>query len=119
MNFYSIDISDWIADTAGKLSMVEEGAYIRMANHYFRSEEPLPIELSKLFRMVQAHTDQERDAVKAILAEFFIQTDTGFISDKMDEKKEAIYAKSEKARKSIAVRWAKREARKHMENTNV
>jgi uncharacterized protein YdaU (DUF1376 family) len=118
MNFYSIDINNWIADTAGKLSMVEEGAYIRMTNQYFRLEEPLPLELSKLFRMVQAHTDQERDAVKAILAEFFIQTDDGFISDEMDEKKENIYVKSEKARKSAEARWAKKVERKSTKNAN-
>lgn len=118
MNFYSKDINDWMGDTRF-MNITEKGAYTEMVDLYFRTEKPLPLDKERLFRLVGAVSDLEKEAVITVRDELFVLTNDGWISDKLDEKMEKIYAKSKKARESVASRWSREQARKEQVDTNV
>lgn len=77
MNFYPHHIGDYAKDTA-HLSMVEDGAYRRLIDLYYTRERPIPADMATVYRLARAHTKAERDAVKSVLQEFFIETEIGF-----------------------------------------
>ncbi len=74
MNFYPHHIGDYAKDTA-HLSMVEDGAYRRLLDIYYTRERPLPGDLKVIYRLARARTKVERDAIDAVLQEFFVNGD--------------------------------------------
>lgn len=70
MNYFELHLGDYEAATA-HLSMLEDAAYGRMLRIYYRTENPLPAEVSKVCRLVRATSKPERDAVQQVLDDFF------------------------------------------------
>jgi uncharacterized protein YdaU (DUF1376 family) len=70
MNYFELHVGDYEAATA-HLSMLEDAAYGRMLRVYYRTEKPLPADVKQVCRLVRAQSKPERDAVQAVLDEFF------------------------------------------------
>lgn len=70
MNYFELHVGDYEAATA-HLSMLEDSAYGRMLRIYYRTERPLPADVKQVCRLVRAQSKPERDAVQAVLEEFF------------------------------------------------
>lgn len=70
MNYYEHHLGDYAKNTA-HLTMTEDGAYRRLIDAYYIREKPLPGDLKDVCRLARANTKPERDAVKAVLEEFF------------------------------------------------
>ncbi|WP_103852148.1 YdaU family protein [Burkholderia pseudomallei] len=70
MNFYKHHIGDYDADTS-HLSWDEDMAYTRMIRTYYRREKPLPEDVKEVCRLVRATSRVQREAVQAVLGEFF------------------------------------------------
>lgn len=85
--------------------MLEHGAYRLMIDLYYVKEAPLPLDEAVLFRLVCARTEEERQAVLVVLAEFFVRTDEGWRHTRCDEEIARGQEKQSKARASASARW--------------
>lgn len=88
MHYYRHHIGDYAAATA-HLSILEDGAYSRLLRVYYRDEKPLPADTKAVQRIVGARSRDERDAVDAVLSEFFTLTDDGWRNKRADDEIEA------------------------------
>lgn len=83
MNYYERHIGDYMKDTA-HLSLLEHGIYTRLLDVYYTREAPIP--KAEGARLVGARTKEEREAVSAILLEFFEDTPDGWRQKRCDEE---------------------------------
>lgn len=104
MIYYELHLGDYLRDTA-HLSMLEDGAYRRLLDVYYRTEKPLPTDVKEVCRLVRAVSKGDREAVKAVLNEFFKPTDDGWRQPRADAEIARYHAKVEKARGSAKARW--------------
>lgn len=85
MHYYQHNISDYRADT-GHLTLLEHGCYHQLLDQYYLNEEPLPLDIDKIFRLLTARTQDEKDAIENVLKDFFIKTEAGFIQRRADDE---------------------------------
>jgi len=104
MNYYPFHIGDYASATR-HLTWDEDMAYRRLIDAYYTRETPIPTEKRQAYRLVMATTQEQRDAVDTILAEFFTETPDGWINSRCDAEILAFRAKSEKASQSAQARW--------------
>lgn len=96
MNYYERHLGDYAKDT-GHLTMLEHGAYTLLLDRYYSSERG--IEADHAYRIARARSKEERAAVDAVLAEFFVLTD-GVWTKKRVEDEIAKYRESEPDREA-------------------
>lgn len=104
MHYYQFCIGDYAKDCR-HLSWDEDLAYRRLLDTYYAKEEPLPLERRSIYRLVGAQTDSQREAVDAVLGEFFVQTEDGWRNQRADSVIQQFHDKSEKASRSAHIRW--------------
>lgn len=104
LNFYSFHIGDYAGATR-HLSWDEDMAYRRMLDAYYSREQPLPLDRRQIYRLVSASEKRQRDAVDAVLTEFFSEAPDGWRNTRADEEIGKALVKKEKARQSAAFRW--------------
>jgi uncharacterized protein YdaU (DUF1376 family) len=85
LHYYQHNISDYRADT-GHLTLLEHGCYHQLLDQYYLNEEPLPLDIDKIFRLLTARTQDEKDAIENVLKDFFIKTEAGFIQRRADDE---------------------------------
>ena len=85
MHYYQHNISDYRADT-GHLTLLEHGCYHQLLDQYYLNEEPLPLDIEKIFRLLTTRTQDEKDAIKNVLKDFFVETEAGFIQRRCDNE---------------------------------
>lgn len=83
MNFYPFHIGDYASATR-HLSWIEDAAYRRLLDVYYVKEEPLPLDVRQVYRLVVASTDEQREAVDVVLGEFFICMEDGYHHTRCD-----------------------------------
>lgn len=83
MNYYKRYIGDIQAKTGG-LTLAEFGAYDRLLDHYYSTEEPVPA--GDIYRICRAMTAGERASVNKVLSRFFELVDGGYAQTKADEQ---------------------------------
>ncbi len=101
MNFYPHHIGDYAKDTA-HLSMVEDGAYRRLLDIYYTRERPLPGDPKAIYRLARAHTKVERDAINAVLQEFFVEENFLFRHHRCEKEIENAQSRISAAQKNGA-----------------
>ena len=104
MNHYRHHIGDYRKDTA-HLSLLEHGIYRQALDLYYLEEQPLPLDLPRLMRLLCVRNADEERSLCAVLADFFTETEEGYVHTRCERELEAIYAKSDKARDSAMKRW--------------
>lgn len=97
MNYYKHHLGDYDADTA-HLSWTEDMAYTRLIRLYYRRELPIPLDVAQTCRLVRATSKAERDAVQAVLDEFFERAEDGWHNKRCDEEIAAKNVKAERNR---------------------
>ena len=119
MHYYSFNIADYRKDTNG-LQPEEHYIYRTLLDECYLTELPLNPDIRELMRDLRLTSDQ-KPALEYILNKYFELTDDGYINDKVNRVLSKAYAKSEKARASVQVRWDKYERKKngYERNTNV
>jgi uncharacterized protein YdaU (DUF1376 family) len=85
LHYYQHNISDYRADT-GHLTLLEHGCYHQLLDQYYLNEEALPLDIDKIFRLLTARTQDEKDAIKNVLKDFFVETEAGFIQRRCDNE---------------------------------
>jgi uncharacterized protein YdaU (DUF1376 family) len=83
VNYYERHLGDYAKD-AGHLSMLEHGAYTLLLDRYYTTEQPIPAD--QAHRVCRARTKEERAAVDAVLAEFFVLVDGAWKSGRADRE---------------------------------
>lgn len=114
MNFYAFNIGDYAGATR-HLSWDEDMAYRRMLDAYYSREAPLPLEPRQIYRLVGAAEPRQREAVDAILEEFFERREDGWHNNRADEEIAKASVKREKARASAMLSVAARQGRSNSE----
>jgi uncharacterized protein YdaU (DUF1376 family) len=84
VNWFKLYIGDYQRDTA-HLSILEHGAYMLMLQHYYATEQPLPVGKA-LHRMLRAQDKAEREAIDSVAKRFWTQTDAGLVNARADEE---------------------------------
>jgi len=107
LNYYPFHLGDYASHTA-HLEPLEDLAYRRMLDLYYRTEKPLPSDMREVARLIRMR--DEDDAIDGVLAEFFTLTDDGWRHTRCDEEIARMQDKQAKARASAAASVAARSA---------
>lgn len=104
MHYYQKNIGDYSTATP-HLSLVEHGAYNRLLDYYYSTERPIPDDRCE--RIAGAYDPHERQAVRAVLEQFFKLTEEGWVNSRVEEELAKFRSKSLKAKQSAEARWDK------------
>jgi len=96
MNYYSHHIGDFNSATR-HLSILERGVYRELLDLYYESEQPLTSDLTALARRICARSQEERDALRMVLEEFFSLSEGGYTQKRADEEIQTYRNRCEKA----------------------
>jgi uncharacterized protein YdaU (DUF1376 family) len=83
MHYYQHNIADYRKDTI-HLTLLEHGCYRQLIDQYYLNEEPLPLDLTRVFRLLNARSNDEQTAIKNVINDFFTETENGFIHTRCD-----------------------------------
>ena len=108
MNYYPFHIGDYLSATR-HLSWAEDAAYRRLLDTYYTTEKALPLDLRAVCRLVLATTEEQREAVRVVLDEFFEKTEEGWKNSRADAEIDAMRDKQQKQRDKANKRWHKPE----------
>ena len=104
MHYFQHNIADYRKDTM-HLSLLEHGVYRQLLDQYYLNEQPLFDDPNRIMRLINAKTDEEKQAVLNILGDFFELTKDGFIHKRCDLEIKTYNEKSIKASNSAKIRW--------------
>lgn len=103
MNYYERHIGDYLKDTA-HLSLLEHGVYTRLLDVYYTREAGIPAD--QVARLIGARSKDERDALAAVLAEFFPIIDGLHTQSRSDREIARFQDKQRKAKAAADARWS-------------
>lgn len=103
VNYYDRHLGDYIKDTA-HLSLLEHGVYSRLLDVYYTREGPIPDD--QVARLIGARSKDEREALRAILEEFFELRDGAWSQDRCEREIMRYQDKQAKAKRSADARWS-------------
>ena len=113
MHYYQHNIGDYRRDT-NFLTLLEHGVYRQLIDQYYLNETPLPINLDKIFRLIMAKTEEEKNATTSVLSDFFTKTEDGYVHKRCQNTIQEYQTSAEKrtnaALKANMVRWGVRNA---------
>jgi uncharacterized protein YdaU (DUF1376 family) len=95
MNYYRLHIGDYLRDTA-HLSLLEHGVYARLLQVYYTREAPIAD--ADKYRLIGARSADEREAVDAVLTEFFALVDGLWVQDRCNREIADYQSKAERNR---------------------
>lgn len=107
MNYYPFHIGDYVSATA-HLEPLEDLAYRRMLDQYYLREGALPKDPSEVARLIRMRSNVAE--VEAVLREFFVETDAGWVSDRCDGEILKFQDKTAKAKASARASVQSRKA---------
>ena len=99
MNYYPFNVGDYAAHTA-HLDMLEDLAYRRMLDLYYRTEQALPSDWRQIARLIRMK--EQGAEIEAVLSEFFTLTDDGWSHKRCASEIERMQDKQAKAKASAA-----------------
>jgi hypothetical protein len=99
VNYYRRYIGDFQADTMS-LSMMEQGAYDRLLDHYYATERPIPLNSDRAAIICRAITIEERAAVQMILDYYFNRTAAGWEHLRVERRKSSFPRPAQTPQKS-------------------
>ena len=104
MHYFQFNIGDYARDTA-HLTEMEDLAYRRMLDLYYRAEGPLPLSIDEIARLIRMRSHTASIAI--VLQDFFAECADGYRNQRADQELRSIYEKSAKAKASANARWNK------------
>lgn len=110
MKYYQHHIGDFKKDTS-YLSHEERSIYLEMLWLYYDEEKPLPKDIELIAFKVQSTVEK----VKLLLSLYFDEDDECYRHKRIDAELNAIFNKSESARRSAKARWDNDSMRTHDE----
>lgn len=99
MFYYDHHIGDFRSATI-HMNRLERAIYRELLDIYYDTEIPLPLDKSKVYRMVSARESEEMRIVDQILDDFFIGCDDGYHNKRADHEIDIYRKKAESAREN-------------------
>ena len=99
MFYFKFHIGDYRRETQ-HLTLLEHGVYMNLMATYYANEEPLPKDERQLFRLAGARTEDEKQAVRDVVDEFFKQTETHWVHSRIDFELQKYQARAETNREN-------------------
>ncbi|MFM0088957.1 YdaU family protein [Paraburkholderia sediminicola] len=99
MHFYPHNIKDFRSGTVS-MTRMERWLYRDLLDCYYDTEQPLPLDVDKVCRMIGAREAQEKAAVAEILDFKFTKTDAGYAQERCDAEIAAYHAKAATAQEN-------------------
>lgn len=99
MNYYPFHLGDYAAHTA-HLEPMEDLAYRRMLDLYYRTEKPLPREIDQIARLIRMKGHEQ--AIEQVVNEFFEDCSEGWSHIRCDAEIAKMQDKQAKAKASAA-----------------
>lgn len=106
MHYYTHNIGDYRRDTS-HLTLLEHGVYRQVLDQYYLNEKPIDVDTTKLERILNIKTEEEKNALANVLQDFFIKTETHYVHKRCDIAIDEYQDKSTKASKAAKIRWEK------------
>ena len=106
MHYYQHNIADYRKDTT-HLTLQEHGCYRQLLDQFYLDETPLPLEEDKLFRLFNARNEDEKNAIRNVINDFWTKTVNGFIQGRSKTEIDGYKERIEVATKSAKKRWDK------------
>lgn len=76
---------DWVRDTL-HLSCAENGIYHRLVMHCWDQQGPAPLDERRLCGIVNARSGDEVEALRRVLAEFFVGNEFGYFHNRVEKE---------------------------------
>jgi uncharacterized protein YdaU (DUF1376 family) len=106
LHYYQHNIADYRKDTT-HLTLLEHGCYRQLLDQFYLDETPLPLEEDKLFRLFNARSEDEKNAIRNVLNDFWTKTEDGYVQGRSKTEIELYKDRLEVATKSAKKRWDK------------
>jgi uncharacterized protein YdaU (DUF1376 family) len=116
LNYYEHHIGDYDSATA-HLSWAEDMAYTRLMRLYYRKEVPPPADVAEACRLIRAQSKEQKQAVEAVLKEFFVLSPDGWRQKRCDADIERYQKKAAMNREVGKKGGRPRKAETHKEPT--
>ena len=84
MHYFKFNLKDYAFATM-YFDYVHHGAYLKLISLYYETEKPLPLDVDFVLKRVMANKQEEIDAVKHILDNFFTKTEVGYVQKRCDD----------------------------------
>jgi uncharacterized protein YdaU (DUF1376 family) len=97
VNYYERHLGDYARDT-GHLSALEHGVYTLLLDRYYATERGVPKD--QVYRVARAHTKPEREAVEAVLGEFFTLDGDTYVQDRVQREIARAHVRIDAAREN-------------------
>ena len=107
MHYFQHNIADYRKDTM-HLSLLEHGCYRQLLDQYYLNEQPLPLDLDNLMRVICARSEDEKQAIQNVLKDFFTETEAGFVQRRADDEIKFYHDRVDQAAKAGRVSAEKR-----------
>lgn len=85
MHYFQLHIKDF-SNASRHLSDAEELIHFRALTWYYSNEKPLPLDKTKIYRLLRATTKKMKIAVDSVLEDFFIEEEDGFHQSRCDRE---------------------------------
>ena len=115
MNFYKRHLGD-IAKSCGDLSQGQMGAYDLLTDWHYSNEEPLPLDMKRVYRIGRAVSKAERENVDLVLGLYFDKTPEGYTQKRALEEMAKANAQADTNRRIAEEREAKKRSRTEHES---
>jgi uncharacterized protein YdaU (DUF1376 family) len=103
VNYYERHIGDYLKDTA-HLSLLEHGIYTRLLDVYYTRESGIPV--AEVARLIGARSRDEKEALQAVLAEFFVLDADRWTQARCESEIARYQDKQRKAKAAADARWS-------------
>jgi len=100
VHYYNFNVADWQSSTR-HLTPEEEGVYLRLINHYYDTEKPIPLDTQPVIRRLCLGSCSV--IALSILDEFFVKTDRGYEKEKCNDIIKDYKKRANKNRKNGAL----------------
>ena len=97
MNYYPFHLGDYVSHT-GHLEPMEDLAYRRMLDLYYRTEKPLPREIEQIARLIRMKGYEQ--SIEQVVDEFFEDCSEGWFHARCDAEIVKMQDKQAKAKAS-------------------
>jgi uncharacterized protein YdaU (DUF1376 family) len=106
MHYFKFNLKDYAFATR-YFDYVHHGAYLQLMSLYYETEKPISLDINVVVKLVMASNEDEVNAIKHILENFFTQTKDGYIQKRCTLEIEAFQKNSELQSIKAKKRWGK------------
>jgi len=106
MHYFKFNIKDYHFATK-HFNYIEHGAYLLLMSVYYETEKPLPLNINEVTKTCMARNEEEINAIKYVLENFFTKTEDGYVQKRAMAELNQYKSNGEKRSYASNVRWAK------------